>query len=97
MRMLLKLRFPMEPGNARLKDGSFGRLMQATMDRVKPEAAYFYADRGCRAGLLVFDLKDSSEIPSICEPLFDGLNAEIEIQPCMNAEDLGKGLNAAGL
>jgi hypothetical protein len=87
----------MEPANAGLKDGSFGKVMQATMDRLKPEAAYFFADHGCRAALFVFDLKDSSEIPSITEPLFMQLNAEVEIQPCMNAEDLGKGLHAAGL
>jgi hypothetical protein len=40
-------------------------------------------------------MKESSEIPIIAEPLFIGVNAEIELVPAMNADDLKKGLSAA--
>jgi hypothetical protein len=40
-------------------------------------------------------MKDSSDIPAIAEPLFMGLNAEIEMLPVMNQDDLQKGLTAA--
>jgi len=40
-------------------------------------------------------VKDASDIPSIVEPLFVGLNARVELLPVMNADDLKKGLSIA--
>ncbi len=94
MRMMLKVRFPTEVGNRVINDGSFSRIMEETMSRLKPEAAYFVADKGCRCAMLFFDMQDASDIPAIAEPLFAGLHAEIEILPAMNADDLQKGLSA---
>ena len=96
MRMMLKVTFPTEVGNRALQDGSFSRTMEETMGRLKPEAAYFVADRGRRCAMLFFDMRESSDIPVIAEPLFVGMNAEIELLPVMNIDDLQKGLNAAG-
>ena len=45
--------------------------------------------------MIFFDMKDSSELPGIVEPLFMGVNAEIEVVPAMNADDLKRGLGAA--
>ena len=95
MRMLLKVRFPTELGNRMIKDGSFSKLIDSTMRKLKPESAYFIADRGCRCALIFFDMQDASDIPVVAEPLFIGLNAEIELIPAMNADDVRKGLNAA--
>jgi hypothetical protein len=39
--------------------------------------------------------RESSELPAIAEPLFMGLNAEIEVIPAMNADDLKKGLGTS--
>jgi hypothetical protein len=36
-------------------------------------------------------------MPTIAESLFQELDAEIEITPVMNSEDLKKGLAAAGI
>ena len=94
MRMLLKVTFPTELANHALKDGSFHRVMEATMDLIKPEAAYFVANNGRRCAMLFFDMQDASDIPAIAEPLFSTLNAEIELQPVMNRDDLKKGLGA---
>ena len=43
---------------------------------------------------MVFDLKDPSDMPLVVEPLFSEMNAEVELSPVMNAEDLQKGLTA---
>ncbi len=37
-------------------------------------------------------MTDPSQIPSIAEPLFLGANANVTLTPCMNLEDLQKGL-----
>ena len=54
MRMMLKVTFPTEVGNRVMQDGSFSRIMEETMGRLKPEAAYFVADRGRRCAMLFF-------------------------------------------
>lgn len=94
MRMMLKITLPTEVANGAMKDGSFSRIMEATMNRLKPEAAYFVADKGCRCAMLFFDMRDASDIPAIAEPLFAGLRAQLEFVPAMNADDLKKGLSA---
>jgi hypothetical protein len=95
MRMMLKVLIPTENGNHAIKDGSLPRLLDATMSKLKPEAAYFVAEHGHRTALIFFDMKDASDIPSICEPLFMGFNAKVEMIPVMNADDLKKGLSIA--
>ena len=92
MRTLLKVTIPVEAGNKGVQDGTIQRVMGETMERLRPEAAYFFAEGGMRAGLFVFDLKDSLDIPSIAEPFFSGINASVEFTPVMNADDLKKGL-----
>jgi hypothetical protein len=95
MRMMLKFKIPTPAGNQAIKDGSLPKLVETITQRLKPEAAYFVAEGGLRYAMIFFDMKDSSQIPPIAEPLFDGLGAEIELVPVMNADDLRKGLEDA--
>ena len=92
MRTLAKISFPVEAGNAAIQAGTLPQLIQSTIDKLKPEAAYFFADHGQRSALIVFDLKSPSDIPSIAEPFFIGANASVEFIPVMNADDLKTGL-----
>jgi hypothetical protein len=93
MRTMIRVTMPVEAGNKAIQDGSLPKIVGGAMDRLKPEAAYFYSDRGVRACVMFVDFKDVSDIPSITEPFFMGLNAAVEIIPVMNAEDLQKGLS----
>jgi len=43
MRMLMNVEFPLEPFNARVRDGSAGAKIQKILEAIKPEAAYFAA------------------------------------------------------
>ena len=95
MRMMLKIKMPTESGNRAIKDGSLGKLLEDTVSKLKAEAAYFIAKEGVRCAMIVFDMKDSAEIPPIAEPLFIGLGAELELVPVMNSDDLRKGLKTA--
>lgn len=93
MRTLAKIIIPVEKGNAAIKDGSLPQIIQSTIDKLQPEAAYFFADNdGQRSAFIVFDLKSPADIPVIAEPLFIGANASVEFIPVMNADDLKAGL-----
>jgi hypothetical protein len=63
------------------------------VDKIKPEAAYFMPNEGQRSCTFIFDMQDSSELPSLVEPFFLQLGAKIEVSPVMNFDDLQKGLS----
>lgn len=93
MRTMMRITIPVEAGNASIKSGRLPQFMAETLARLKPEAAYFTADKGDRTAYLFLDVKDQSEIPSLAEPFFMELNATVEFMPAMNADDLEKGLS----
>jgi hypothetical protein len=89
MRMLLRVSIPAEAGNAAAKAGTLGPTIERLLADLKPEAAYFFADdSGNRSGSIVFDMKDTSQIPAIAEPWFLAFNAKISFRPVMNPQDL---------
>lgn len=91
MRMLLRVSIPVETGNAAAKAGTLGSTVEKILADLKPEAAYFFADdNGNRSGSIVFDMKDSSEIPRIAEPWFLAFNAKVSFRPVMSPQDLAK-------
>ena len=91
MRMLLRVSIPVEAGNAAAKAGTLGSTVEQILADLKPEAAYFFAgDHGQRSGSIVFDMKDTSEIPAVAEPWFLAFNAKVSIRPIMNPQDLAK-------
>lgn len=91
MRMLLRVSIPVEAGNAAAKAGTLGSTVEKILADLKPEAAYFFADdNGQRSGSIVFDMKDSSEIPALAEPWFLAFNAKVSFRPIMNPQDLAK-------
>src|SRR5258708_37827851 len=94
MRMMMFVSFPVEPFNAAVRDGSAGAKTKKILDQLKPEAAYFMADRnGRRCGVLIVDMAETSQIPSLAEPWFLTFNAAGEFFPVMLPQDLA----AAGL
>jgi hypothetical protein len=95
MRTLLRVSMQTDTANAAIKDGSLPTIMQSALEGLKPEAAYFCAQDGRRTAFIVFDLQSASDIPSIAEPFFMGLNASVDFSPCMNADDLRIGLDKA--
>ena len=95
MRMMLKVVIPAGAGNRAVRDGTLPRTIKETMDRLDPEASYFFAEDGKRTALFFFDLQDASQVPIIVEPLFMGMDAAVTIVPAMNAADFEKGLTVA--
>jgi len=96
MRMILQVSIPVEAGNAAAKAGTLGSTVERILAELQPEAAYFMADdNGNRSGFVVFDLKDTSQIPAVAEPWFLAFNAQVSLRPVMTAQDLAAG--AAGI
>jgi hypothetical protein len=87
--MLLTVTLPNEAANAAVRNGTLESTIKKILSEVKPEAAYFIASHsGERCGLIVFDMKDSSELPKIAEPWFLAFNARVSVQPAMTPQDL---------
>jgi hypothetical protein len=95
MRMLMKVQMPTGSGNDAIKDGSLPRIMGATLEALKAEAAYFTTEDGMRTALIFFEMSDSSEIPPAAEPLFIGMGAKITLSPVMNAQEMQAGVAKA--
>ena len=97
MRMLMEVDFPVEPFNSLVRDGIVGQKIQEILGEIKPEAAYFSERDGHRGAILVVDLSDPSDVPSLAEPFFLVFNAHVKFRICMTPEDLGRaGLDAIG-
>ncbi len=93
MRMMLKVYVPVEEGNEAVQSGNMQRIIEQIAQRIQPEAMYFFVEDGVRTSIAVFDMKDSSDIPAIADPIFRSLNAEVHFTPVMNLDDLKKGLS----
>jgi hypothetical protein len=90
MPFLLKAEWPVEVGNAAMKDGSLPETLKSIMEDLKPEATYFLASNGKRTALLFVNMEDASQIPALAEPWFLAFHAALEIVPVMTLDDLLK-------
>jgi hypothetical protein len=95
MRTLLKCVIDTQAGNTAFSDGTLPQLINSVVEIIKPEATYFTVSNGKRTAYFFFDMTDSSQMPQIGEILFSKLNAEIELTPVMNQDDLKQGLQKA--
>jgi len=83
-----------ERANAAVKDGSIGPTIGGILEKQKPEAVYHYEENGVRAQLLVVNIDDASELPSIGEPWWQAFGGMVEFHPTMVPEDLEKAMKA---
>ena len=88
MKTLIIATLPHQPFNTFVKSGTAGAKIQKVMETIKPEAAYFTEINGKRTAILVVNLTDSSQIPSLAEPLFLTFEADVQIHPVMTPADL---------
>jgi hypothetical protein len=95
MRMMLKAVIDTEAGNEAARNGQLPKITRGLVEQLHAEAAYFLPEDGQRSCLVVFDMTDSSQIPVIVEPLFLGANARVTLVPCMNLDDVERGMSEA--
>jgi hypothetical protein len=93
MRVMVKFSVPTDSGNVAIRSGKLEKVLHQIVEELKPEAAYFYPEGGERGGFLVLNMQDSSQIASIAERFFIGLNAKVQLVPVMGPDDLQKALS----
>ncbi len=97
MRMLLHAKFPPEPFNAAVRDGSIGKKVQEILKQAKAEAVYFTEYGGRRGVVMIVDVAEPSQVPMYAEPWFLAFNAEVEFHIVMTPEELASaGLETLG-
>ena len=79
MRMLFTVVADTEAATRAIENGTAQQSIKQALERLKPEAAYFYLQNGKRTSLFVLDVADPSEIVSLAEPLFSLIKAEISL------------------
>jgi len=97
MKMLMNVKFPHEPFNTLVREGTAGEVLRKILDDLTPESIYFVEQGGTRAAVAIIDVADASQIPSLAEPFFLKFNADCKFRIAMSPEDLGKaGLDKLG-
>ncbi len=90
MLFLVKATIPVEAGNALVRDPQFSKRMETLLGAIKSQAVYFSVECGQRAIYLIVNMKDMSQLPSIAEPLWLSLNADVKFIPLMDQADMAK-------
>jgi len=88
MRMLQQVYFPNKEFNDAVRDGTVGEKLNRIFSEANPEAVYFVEQEGCRSVVLVVQVENSWEIPSLAEPWFLIFNARTEFRIAMTPDDL---------
>lgn len=92
MRVLVRAMIPTSAGNKMVKDPNFLKNVEDYIQKFNCEASYFLEVNGNRTMVLVLDLPSTDMIPAVAEPLFQNFEANVEIHPAMNLDDLKKAI-----
>ena len=90
MQLMLNVTMPHEPFNSLVRNGTAGSTLEKIMEAIKPEAVYFTEQGGHRGAIIIVNVKNASDIPSIAEPFFLKFNADCKMRIVMSPEDLAQ-------
>jgi hypothetical protein len=93
LRVLIRAMIPTTAGNKMVKEPNFLKNLQDYVKKFNCEASYFLEVNGNRTMVFVLDLPSPDMIPAIAEPLFQNFEANVEIHPTMNLNDLEKAVS----
>jgi hypothetical protein len=97
MKMVMITEFPPEPFNSHVRDGTIAGVIGKIVDTLDFESLHFVELDGCRGAVGIFEIEDSSEIPTYAEPFFLSFDAEVRFRIAMTPADLGNaGLEELG-
>jgi hypothetical protein len=91
MLFIVKATIPNDAGNEMVKSGpAMKSLIDTIMGDVKPEAAYFSIADGQRTLFLIVNIDKGEEMVRLAEPLWLGIEADVDVFPCMSVADFDK-------
>jgi hypothetical protein len=90
MRFVVTVRMPVEAGDAFVSDPEFPHVIEGILADQKAEAVYFMPVDGQRGILYVTDVPDGSYIPSVVEPWWLRLKADVRVAPAFTREEMQK-------
>jgi hypothetical protein len=93
MRFILRAQIPTEAGNRMMQNPNAMKDMESYMQKIKPEAAYFFEAGGDRTMVFIVNMDRTDQMPILAEPLFM-LGAKVEFHPVMLPEDLKKAVES---
>ena len=93
MRFIVRAKIPTEAGNKMVQDQNLLNHIEDYIKKTKAEAAYFFEADGDRVMAFIVDMQSADQIPSLVEPLFQGMNAKVELHPVMFFDDLKQALS----
>lgn len=87
MRFILRAQIPTEAGNKMMQNPNGMKDMESYMQKIKPEAAYFFEAGGDRTMVFIVNMDRADQMATFAEPLFM-IGAKVEFHPVMLLEDL---------
>ncbi len=66
----MQVQHPHAPFNAAVRAGSAGSKLMGIIEDIGPEAVYFAEVDGKRPAILIVEMEDASQIPSLRNPSF---------------------------
>ena len=90
MRFLMKIEMPTEAENAVVGEPGFNDKMCELLGQINAESASFSFVDGRRVDLIIVNVADFTELPTLAEPFYRWLKVRAEFLPQMNAEDVEK-------
>ncbi len=90
MKMLVNVLCPVEPFNSMVRNGTAGEIIGRIVKDIKPESIYFTEHEGNRGAVMVVNVANASDVPSIAEPWYLNFEAICEFRIAMSPDDLMK-------
>jgi len=89
MRFIIRAQIPTEAGNKMMQNANGMKDIEAYIQSIKAEAAYFFEAGGDRTMVFIVNMERTDQMAVLAEPLFM-MGAKVEFHPVMLLEDLKK-------
>lgn len=89
VRFIIRAQIPTEAGNRMMQNPNGMQQIEAYIQSVKAEAAYFFEAGGDRTMVFVVNMDRADQMAVFAEPLFM-MGAKVEFHPVMLLEELKK-------
>jgi hypothetical protein len=88
MKFIIEVGFPHEPFNTYVRKGVAGDKIGESLGSIRPEVVYFTDNGVGRGAVMIVDIADASQVPSVTEPLLLNFDATVHWRIAMSPEDL---------